>query len=163
MIQGDLFPEQLEQTYRAGDCFDMSAPPLRIKECDKFWVNQNKKRIDFLLDLPKDLYYIFRDVDGKPAIFNKKRGKYLTPSYSRDIYPAIRFKGKTFYIHTLVAIFFLENTLPQVKCMVDHINHDPWDYSIDNLEWVSCSENTKRGKREDRPLHGFNRQTGKTL
>ena len=159
-MQGELFPEQVKQIYREGDCFDMSAPPLVVEDSNKFWVNQNKKRVESLRRIPPDLFYIFRDVDGEPAIYNKKRGKYLTMMHSRDIYPCVNIHGKLYYMHTLVAIFFLENDLPQVKCMVDHINHDPWDFRIENLEWVSVSENVKRGRQTDVNLHGYNPQTG---
>lgn len=162
-MQLDLFPEQIKQLYREGDCFDLSKPPLSVPTSDKFWAKTNRDRINFLLDLPEDSYYIFRNVDGKPAVLNKNTGKYVKANYSRDVYPAVTINKKLLYIHTLVAIFFLENDSPELKCIVDHINHDPWDYRVENLEWVTASENIKRGRTSDKPHHGFNRHTGETL
>jgi hypothetical protein len=162
-MQEDLFPETLETVYIEGDSFDLSKPPIPFIDSDKFWVKTNMKRISFLLDLPENLYYIFRNVKDRPAVFNTKSGKYLKPSMTRDVYPCVSIKGKLFYIHTLVAIYFIENDSPEIKCIVDHKNHDHWDYTIDNLEWVTASENVKRGKKASKPIHGFNRQTGEMI
>ena len=51
---------------------------------------------------------------------------------------------KTFYIHLIVAKAFHENLLNLP--VVDHINSNSSDYRIDNLRWVSISENNS-GKR----------------
>jgi hypothetical protein len=47
---------------------------------------------------------------------------------------------KTFTIHRLVGIHFLEN--PENKKCIDHINNIRTDNSLDNLRWVSNKENS---------------------
>lgn len=52
--------------------------------------------------------------------------------------------GKKYFkrVHRLVAEAFLEN--PHKYPQVDHINHDPYDNRLENLEWVPASENCLR-------------------
>lgn len=49
--------------------------------------------------------------------------------------------GKTFSIHRLVAKAFLPN--PEGKTEIDHINAKRSDNRLDNLRWVSSSENSQ--------------------
>jgi hypothetical protein len=53
-------------------------------------------------------------------------------------------KKVTRAMHRLIAIQFIPN--PQNKKEVNHINKNIFDYSIDNLEWVTRSENMKHAK-----------------
>ena len=53
-------------------------------------------------------------------------------------------KSSKKYIHRLVAEAFIEG---DKTLTIDHIDGDKLNNSIDNLEWVSKSENTKRQHR----------------
>ena len=50
---------------------------------------------------------------------------------------------KEFLLHRIIANQWIENDNPLEKTQVDHINRDPRDNHIDNLRWVSPSENLK--------------------
>ena len=70
---------------------------------------------------------------GKERKYKYKKYKYVT--LSKDGCP-------TFVsIHRLLAIHYIPN--PENKEQVNHIDGDKLNNSLDNLEWVTRSENTK--------------------
>ena len=56
-------------------------------------------------------------------------------------------KQHTFMIHRLIAIHFIPNDNPLFKNEVNHKNKNIFDYSIENLEWCTRSENMKHAKK----------------
>lgn len=56
---------------------------------------------------------------------------------------SVKNKTKSFYVHRLVAIAFIENPLD--KKTVNHVNGNKSDNSIENLEWATQSENSQHG------------------
>lgn len=104
----------------------------------------------------------WRKIEGKPNysvsesgdVRNDKTGRILKPHKGTAGYHQIMLGRKTspLYVHRLVAIAFIENTnnLPQV----DHINGDKLDNHIDNLRWLSVSDNCwsfgYHGRKENR-------------
>jgi hypothetical protein len=89
---------------------------------------------------------------------NKLRGNY----YVTDL--RVRGQRKTFQIHRLIAIAFIPN--PENKRYVNHIDHNPMNNSLDNLEWVNQMENTchaqKRLNRSSKYIGvGWDKYAGK--
>ena len=81
--------------------------------------------------------------DGR--VYNSQRKLFLTPSKNESGYMALGLsdgkKRANFTIHRLVASIFLEN--PNNYPDVNHKDCDKSNNSIENLEWISRSDNMK--------------------
>ncbi len=62
-------------------------------------------------------------------------------------------KGTNINIHRLIALHYIPN--PDNKKCVDHIDRNKQNNSIDNLRWVTCSENRLNG-----PIRGKSKYRG---
>ena len=62
-------------------------------------------------------------------------------NFRNNGYICICLNQKTYYKHVVIAKQFIPN--PNNLSDVDHINRDKGDYHIENLRWVSRSENCK--------------------
>jgi len=56
-------------------------------------------------------------------------------------------KIKTFIVHQLVAIAFLNHTPNGYKLVVDHIDNDPLNNNLDNLQIITQRDNTSKDKK----------------
>lgn len=112
-------------------------------------------------------------------------GKVLKPIESTGGYKIVHLRNKTCkrkrYIHRLVATAFIDN--PFEKPCVNHIDNDPGNNEVGNLEWCTKKENSEwmvkqgRNKRTSRwlerqaiarvqyekPVKAINIETGEVL
>ena len=90
-----------------------------------------------------DNYFILED--GK--VYNSKTGRYLKPSVAPSGYCRVNLSKngqiKTFYIHRLVAEYYIPN--PNKYKEVNHIDENKSNNKIDNLEWVEHKTNINHG------------------
>lgn len=107
----------------------------KISSLGKIWRCKSKKRLvnGKFLELPERELIIGGKVTY-PTVSLLKNGKQ---------------HGKA--MHRLMAIHFLENDNPLIKNEVNHKNKNIFDYSLENLEWCTRSENMKHAKKQIRP------------
>ncbi len=82
----------------------------------------------------------------------RKAGKILKPASTKDGHQLVCLvkdgQKYTSYIHRLVAEVFIPNVHP-LRNYVNHIDKDPTNNNVDNLEWVSNSENCFHARNPD--------------
>jgi DNA-binding XRE family transcriptional regulator len=87
------------------------------------------------------------EVSNLGRVRSLKSDKFLIPRLSKKGYHRVGFwknnKGKDFYIHRLVAIYFIEN--PNNLEEVNHKDGDKSNNHFSNLEWYSHKENMSHG------------------
>lgn len=79
-------------------------------------------------------------ITNNGKIYSNISNIYRVLMKDKDGYMRICLRGKNFRINRLVAEYFIYN--PNNKKEVNHINGNKEDNRVENLEWVSSSENT---------------------
>jgi hypothetical protein len=85
-------------------------------------------------------------------VYSKKTKRYLKHQTDKYRYKKVSLckdgKPKTHIVHRLVALHYIPN--PENKREVDHINRDRKDNRVQNLRWVTSSENQQNtGKQKN--------------
>tara|TARA_R110002126_G_scaffold150778_1_gene297608 strand:- start:473 stop:979 length:507 start_codon:yes stop_codon:yes gene_type:complete len=85
-------------------------------------------------------------INLKGDVLNIKKNSILKPYTNGVGYYRITFYGKNkkrhqFYVHRLIALHFIPN--PEKKGFINHIDGNPSNNDINNLEWCTKSENGK--------------------
>ena len=139
-----------------------------ITDCAIFFEGEGQRIKDlnrtseFIASLPKGKYTVYK-TGGKhllpmykgrtdfPFILQNYKNFILAPTFSRAVYPCYNlennFGSKEYqnqrraYCHRIFAMAFIKCPSLSLTYTVDHINEDKLDYSIQNLRWVSATDN----------------------
>ena len=101
---------------------------------------------------------VFKDIKGyrdyqisnKGRVWNARKQRFVATFLNNNGYEQVHMyanngKRKNELVHRLVAIAFIDN--PERKPEVNHINHIRNDNVVENLEWVTKSENNTLGRK----------------
>ena len=163
MIQLDLFFDVEEQSTE--EQIDLCDCPIYFGTGGRRKEDLNATS-DFLCSVPKNKYTIhkvggthllpmYSDRKDFPYIFNNTSHRVIRTTFSRSVYPVYDISNgiisKQVYVHRIFAMAFIPNKLAEDNYNVDHLNEDKLDYSVNNLRWVSPSDNMKnvRGKAQN--------------
>ena len=101
----------------------------------------------YLPELGNCFPYIHNTKTGK--IYEPKiTGSYGYPKLALPVHKSKKYVSVTIIMHRLIALAFIENDMPDKKWQVDHINSNPLDYRVENLRWLTPSQNNKRSSRK---------------
>tara|TARA_R110000822_G_scaffold78163_1_gene187333 strand:+ start:168 stop:707 length:540 start_codon:yes stop_codon:yes gene_type:complete len=150
MKQNSFFPELDKIEYNDENRVDISTLP------------SSDFRKNKLSEIPKETYYIYRTGGINPFIKDDKNDYPVFKSFVGNspkvlklhsggksiVYPATHLKpysnGCTYklYIHILTSLAFIINDNVKLKTYVNHIDGNPYNYHLSNLEWVSPQQNS---------------------
>jgi len=80
-------------------------------------------------------------------------GRYSVPLYSKNYEKGF----KRFSLHRIIAMAYIPN--PENKPCINHIDNNPLNNSIENLEWCTYKENTEHAAKCGRMERGTNRHS----
>lgn len=78
-------------------------------------------------------------------VWSNRKNKYIKPHKIGNGYIQIDINGKPMYLHRLIATLFIPN--PENKPQVNHIDGNPQNNDVSNLEWCTQSENNIHANR----------------
>lgn len=88
---------------------------------------------------------------GRVKSLKRNKEKILNPSWSDKTYFVVSLckdkKQKTLKVHQLVAMTFLNHTPCGYKLVVDHMNDNPLDNRVENLQVITHRENLSKDKK----------------
>jgi len=139
----------------------------KIKNIDYIDITEIKcgelKKISYSV-VPKGKYILFKSGgfnkyhpemgNAFPYIQNTETQKIISTTateYNGYVKASITLPNKKslfIQMHRIVTEAFIHNDMPDKKILVDHINGDNLDYRVDNLRWVTHSQNNIGVKRK---------------
>jgi len=84
-------------------------------------------------------------INEQGEVYSKTTKRILKISFDKT-YPEIKFSINNKTKHKLLHVLLAETYIPNPKNLpqVNHIDHNKFNYSLDNLEWVTRSENSNK-------------------
>jgi len=134
----------MENKVIAKEYVDKNEVWKEIKGYEGFYEVSNFGRIRSISRYIKQKNNSTKNIEGKilkPILNNKGKG-YLMVALSKNG------REKRYYIHRLVAEAFISNKYNKKE--VNHIDENPQNNKINNLEWVTHLENSNHGTRGKR-------------
>lgn len=109
---------------------------------------KNIKESEFISLSCVDEEFIGKYEINKLGQIRIKRNKRILSIITKGVdYPKIILRSgkymRRYFLHVLIAKTFITNDNPILKTQVNHKNLNRFDYSLNNLEWVTPSENLK--------------------
>ena len=84
------------------------------------------------------------EINADTLQIRRKTDHYIiAETLANNGYITVSLSGETMYKHRVIAFQFIPNDDPEHKTQVHHRNHIRSDNRIDNLEWVTPSENNR--------------------
>jgi len=96
-----------------------------------------------LVRLPNYLIELFDDKAKPCIVYHKGKGRHR-PVKLHQNFTFSTTAHRTFRVHQIMLASAFRHIPP--KAHVDHINDDPFDHRIWNLQWLSASENSRKGQ-----------------
>lgn len=91
-----------------------------------------------------DKYLIYDD--GR--IWSVYTKRFMVPTQNLLGYKRVKLGNKSYQLHRILAETFLKNDDPSQKIYVNHIDSDPFNNDLSNLEWVTPSENSQKARKK---------------
>lgn len=97
----------------------------------------------YSLETVSDIYYVTKDL----KVINITNGREKTVSIGKRGYPYVTLEtkddkaNKKVFLHKIIALAFIENRPYE---LIEHLDDNPLNYSIENLAFSTHSKNAKR-------------------
>lgn len=114
------------------------------KHTGRKWMKQAKEHVEKegFYEIPT---YPFLYINRKGIAWDDYFGIYVRPTYNRSDYPELKPEGgiKPITVHRALALTFIDCPGDPSKYQVDHIDGNKSNFSLNNLRWVTRSENVR--------------------
>jgi len=112
---------------------------------------QNNNQIETWVNIPNYSFYQASDF-GRIRSFKGKEIYYLTMCIDKNGYRNVRMIADdetitTKHVHRIISDLFLVKPNVDYKLVIDHINRDKTNNNVNNLRFVSYTENAKNSER----------------